>query len=154
MVTHPMTYESIHKAMSRIGCILIWVVSFLLPTIAFILSLPDLYDPNMYSTVVAIEVHALLTVPILLTVLIYVVLLCTVHRHAAANKRTSNATSIRMRALAKMTHGIVIGLIVCNVPGLIFFAYFTKMIEAGKINDVFKSIPAVRIVSQVPILNL
>ena len=146
MVRKPTNYEGIHESMSRTGCILIWVVSLLLPTIAFVLSLPDIYDPDIFNTMVNIEVHALLTVPILLTVLIYAVLLWTVHRHAGTESRVSNATRIRMRAFAKMTHGIVIGLIVCNVPGLMFFAYFTKMIEEGKTNDVYKSLLAVRTV--------
>ena len=143
MVTQPLRYESVHEAMSRIGCITIWVLSLLLPAISLITSLPYFYDPNIYSAVIDIAVYGLVTVPILLTVIIYAILLFTVKRKRIEGNRLSHSTSKRMRALAKMTHGIVIGLIVCNVPGLLFMAYFTITMEHGNIDDIFKSVAVV-----------
>ena len=136
MVKRPMSYERTHERVSRIGCIVIWVMSLALPSISFVISLPYFYNPKIYSIANLIESQALLTAPILLTVAIYVMLLCTLRPDTTAG----DTTSIRMKALVKMTHGIVIGLVVCNVPGLAYLAYLTTMLNKGKLDDeIFKS---------------
>ena len=81
----------------------------------------------------------LLILPVLLTVTMYIMLLCTLNPQATAG----DATSIQMAVLSKMTHGIVIGLVVCNVPGLAFMAYLNAMLKQGRMDDLFKSNTAV-----------
>ena len=75
MVTRPMNYRSVHKKVSRIGCIVIWVVSLLIPSIEFILSLPQIYDVNAFRAFSTFR-NAYFTVPVPLTILIYAILLC------------------------------------------------------------------------------
>ena len=116
MIKRPMSYGSVHEAVSRIGCITIWVLVFLISSIKFIVSLPSTFNRNIFNAVEGIESYGLLIAPILLTVIIYVMLLCTLNPQTAAG----SATGIRMRELVKMTYGVVIGLIVCNVPALLY----------------------------------
>ena len=136
MVIQPLNYQDVHKAISRIGCIVAWVVSLLVSSTYFIVSLPGLYDLNIYNTFVGIVNHGLGTAPILLTVLLYAILLCSLNPQA--NRLA--------KSFAKMTHGIVIGLIVCNIPGLIYISYVGAMLRKGNSDDIFTSNTAVRIV--------
>ena len=146
MVRRPMSFERLHEAISRIGCKIVWAFSLLIPTITFVVSF---YDQYIFSTIVAIQAQGLCTVPILLTIVMYGILICSLEPQTGA----ADATAIRMAALVKMTHGIVIGLIVCNVPGIAFVAYLSTMQKQGKLDAVFQSDTAVRIISSVPILN-
>ena len=145
MIKRPMNFQSSHKSVSRIGCIVIWVVSLLIPLTKFIVSLPVLYNAIIVDIFSAIQNYGLITAPILLTALLYGMLLCYLKTQRRAHRNTSldyqNDQQIirRMKALAKMTHGVVAGLIVCNVPGLIYNAYFGYMIGRGRGDDIFKS---------------
>ena len=139
MIKRPMTYQSVHKSVSRIGCIVIWTVSLIVPSIKFIVSLPVFYEANIAKIFDAIQNYGLMTAPILLTVLLYFMLLCSLKTQTAARITTHEATITRMKALAKMTHGVVAGLIVCNVPGLMYNAHIGYMIGHGRGDDIFKS---------------
>ena len=92
-----------------------------------------------FDDFIAIENYGLLTAPIILTVLLYVVLLCSLKTPTAAHE----ATITQLKALAKMTHGVVAGLIVCNVPGLMYNAYIGAMIGQGRGDDIFRSTTSV-----------
>ena len=135
MVRHPTSYESVLKPLSRIGCIVAWALPLLVSSTMFIVSLPPLYDINIYNTFVAIVNYGLLAAPILLTVVIYVMLLWSLNQQTSI----AEATNTQMKALAKMTRGVVAGLIVCNVPGMLYLAYLVTMIGQGKGDDVFTS---------------
>ena len=128
MVKQPTNYRSIHKAASRIGCIFVWVFPLGVSSIKFIISLPPLYDANIYRPFLVIENFTIVTAPILLTVLLYAILLCSLNPQSSMNQ----ATIARVNALAKMTRGVVVGLLVCNVPGLLHLAHVLTMIGRGK----------------------
>ena len=123
---------------SHIGCIVIWSLSLLLPAITFIISLPYFYDPHLYNVFHILDAQVLMTAPILLTLAMYGTLLCTLNQQTTANS-TNAETSNQMKGLAKMTHGIVIGLVVCNVPGLAFMIYLGTVAQQGKMEAFFKS---------------
>ena len=146
MVKWPLSYQSVHKSVSRNGCILIWVVPLLVSSTKFIVSLPVFYDANILKIFTGIENYGLMTAPILLTVLLYVMLLCSLKTQTAARITTHEATITRMKALAKMTHGVVASLIVCNVPNLVYTAYVGALIGYGIDDDVFTSNVSVCIV--------
>ena len=139
MIRRPMSYKRSHKTVSIAGCILIWVLSILVPSLQVIVSLPSLYDVNVYNKFVAIDTYGLLAAPILLTVLVYVMLQCSIKQQVALN----DAVKRRKKALAKMTHGIVAGLIICNVPGLLIYAYFSSKLDQGRSENFFESNTAV-----------
>ena len=116
----------------------------LICSVKFIVSLPFTFHDGLYGAMVKIESSGLLIAPVLLTVIIYVILLCTL----SPQRASSGATSIRMRALIRMTHGVVIGLLVFNVPGLLY----TLIVMIAYGYDM-KSNIAVCIISRVLILN-
>ena len=119
MIKRPMYFEDVHKVVTRVGCITIWVVVLLICFITFLVSLPSVSDRSVYRILnTYIENIGLLGAPMLLTVIFYAMLLCTLNPETAV----SSATSVQMRELVKMTYGIVIGLLVFNVPGLIYTA--------------------------------
>ena len=138
MVKRPMSYQSIHKSVSRIGCIVIWVFSLLVSSVYFIVHLP-FFDASVREILNAIQNYGLLTTPILLTVVLYVMLICFLKTRTAAGVIWHEANIKRLKALAKMTHGVVAGLIICNVPGLMYNAYIAAMIRRGRGDDIFKS---------------
>ena len=121
MIKHPMNFESVHEKVTRIGCVTIWTMVLVICSIKVILSLPSTFDRNAYNAVISIEHYGLVAAPLLLTVIIYVMLLCTLDPQTAAG----SATGTRMRELVKMTYGIVLGLIVFNVPGLLYTVIIT-----------------------------
>ena len=135
MVKRPMSYRSIHKAVSRIGCIFVWMFPVLVSSTKFILSLPPLYDVNVFRPFVMVENFVIVMAPILLTVFLYIILLCSLNPQSAITE----GTITRMKALAKMTRGVVVGLIVCNVPGLAYWSYLVYTIWRGKSDEVFTS---------------
>ena len=62
------------------------------------------------------------TVPLLSTMTIYAILLCTLKQKNTFNE----ATNRRMEPLEKMTHGIIFALVVLNVPGALFYFLTNK----------------------------
>ena len=129
MVIHPLSYQHVHILTSRICCIVAWVVPLFMSSTYFVVSLPGLYDLDTYITFVTIGKHGLVTAPFLLTVLLYAILLCSLNQEA----------NLLVKSFAKMTHGIVIGLIVCNVPGLITMGYLSSRLVNGRSEHLFES---------------
>ena len=70
-----------------------------------------------------------------LTIVLYVILICIV------KKKTTPAaeTSRKIRSVVMMTHGIVAGLIACNVPFMLMMVYFATKVAQGRIDIVFQS---------------
>ena len=116
MIKRPMNFEDVHKVVTRIGCITIWVVVLLISFIHLLVSLSTPSDRSVHNAFVAIEQYGLVGAPILLTVIFYVMLFCTLDPQTA----TSSGTGTQMRQLVKMTYGVVIGLLVFNMPGLLY----------------------------------
>ena len=129
MVKHPLSYQHVHIATSRICCIVAWVGPLLISSIYFVVSLPGLYDLNTYIIFVGIGTHGIGTVPFLLTVLLYAILLCSLNPEE----------NQLVKSFARMTHGIVTGLIVCNVPGLIIMGYLSSRLVNGRSEHLFES---------------
>ena len=148
-VKRPMDYGPIHKKVSRIGCILIWTISLLLPLLDFLLTLPSVYNSKVYGAAAGFQFLVFFIGPTFSTVIIYCLLLCNLNPETTI----SEATSSRMRGMAKMTRGIIIGLLVCNVPGIIFNIYLIMMILQGKTYETFSSTVAVRTSRQRLIVN-
>ena len=143
MLKLPLSYRSVHKQVSGIACIVAWVLPLLLSSITFIGALPPFYDVNVYNTFVTITNQLLVTFPILLTVLLYVMLMCSLNQQTSNNE----GTMTQMKALASMTRGVVVGLLICNVPGLLYLAYLINMQSKGRSDEFFTSNVAVRIVN-------
>ena len=142
MVRHPMSYQRAHKPISRIGCTVAWAFPLLVSSTKLVVSLPSLYDFNLYNTFCMVVNYGLLVAPIMLTALVYVMLLCSLRQKSILNELVvgtsiADATNKRLKHLAKMTRGVVVGLIVCNVPGLAYSSYLVYRIWQEKSDKVF-----------------
>ena len=135
MIRKPMSYEGTHKTISIAGCIFIWVFSILVPSVQLIVSFPSLFDVDVYNTFVAIQTYGLLVTPITLTVFLYVMLQCFIKKQVAL----ADAVAQQMKVLSKMTHGIVAGLIICNVPALLLMRYVSSRLGKETYEDVLES---------------
>ena len=141
-IKRPTSYQDVHRTVSLSGSIIIWVFSLLLSSVFFIVHLsPFVYEASVAKTVFTlIASHGLLTAPIIITVLLYVVLLCSLKAQTANQKVTTHPSTIKhMKAMAKMIHGVVAGLLVCNVPNLLYNAYVVTMIAQGRRDDIYSS---------------
>ena len=142
-VKRPTDFEAAHERVSRIGSILIWMFTLLAWLPHFVLSFPSTYDPDVVSITHSIAFVVCHTVPILSTVLMYIMLLCTLKR----SWYTTYATTINQKSLAKMTQGVVVSLVVCNLPYGAWAKYAMAMYRKGKIDDVYNTIFGVTFLS-------
>ena len=135
MIRKPLSFEGTHKTVSIAGCIFIWVLSILVPSVQLIVSFPFLFDVDVYNTFIAIQTYGLLVAPITLTVFLYVMLQCSIKQRVAL----SDVATPQLKALSKMTHGIVAGLIICNVPALLLMRYVSSRLGKETYEDVLES---------------
>ena len=97
--------------------------------------MPSVYDENAYIIANGIQFHVIYTLPIIATVIMYGILLYTLKKKTDV----SEATSMRLKSMSKMTQGVVVGLIVCNVPLILWVQYWIVMLKQGNSDAVFKS---------------
>ena len=117
-IKQPMNYKTAHKTIGRISSILIWTFSSFASLLVFILSLPSFHTPNIHILFVTVF-HLFHSLPILLTVILYAMLLYTIKQETDI-RHTPYTTK---RSFAKMTQGVVICLIICNVPYILWFVW-------------------------------
>lgn len=117
-IKNPMTYKTAHKKISRIGCIVIWCTSFLVPSIAFIFQLPSLFDPVVLTETTSYVIVGIVlgVFPTLLTIISYVASLYALKQKTVSSDQARKT----IKSTSRMFGGIVIGLVVCNVPGILF----------------------------------
>ena len=143
LVKKPTNYETLHKRVCHIGCPLIWTVSLLIPSIAYLIVY---FNPGVFKPTGLFLYQFVATVPMLLTIVIYANLLSTLKQKTILNdtQQTSIEKQIkahqtkRIKSLAKMLKGIVIALIICNLPGDVFHSVtlFYPLITPQTTNNV------------------
>ena len=130
VVKHPMNFQALHEKFGRIGSIVIWTIPVLVYSASFVLALPSFHEQKVLAIFNFIAFQVTRTLPVLLTVVLYTVLLRTLKRNAEIS---SDSTSARKRSLTKMTHGIVASLIICNVPFIVWAQWYNAMYFQGKV---------------------
>ena len=115
-IKSPMTYARTHAKLGHIGSRTIWSFSFIVNLVPVIGSLPSVSEPKLRYICRAIAIHASLSAPILLTLIMYGILLYTLkHKHS-----TSDETSRKMHSLRKMIRGVIAAMIICNAPMIVW----------------------------------
>ena len=115
-IKRPMKFDTVHKQISRIGCPIIWAYSLIAPTIVVALSTCSFFDPRA-AFLAVYQIGG--TIPVLLTIIIQTILLCTLRKTTTM----SDVTGRHIKAMENMTKGMVIALIIFNVPGHMIY-YF------------------------------
>ena len=138
-IKRPMKFDTAHKQISRIGCPIIWAYSLIAPTIVVALSTCSFFDPRA-AFLAVYQIGG--TIPDLLTIIIQTILLWTLRKTTTL----SDEVDRRIKLMEKMITGMVIALIIFNVPGHIvyyFNAYYLNerrktLAMEGK-NDTFEA---------------
>ena len=140
-ITQPFTYIEIHKKLRHISIAIIWVVSFcvcMVPVLAVLLQCEITYEVSR-----VIVLHGFHTLPIICIVGLYVKLIITIHntRASVARKNNSvcvatmrnnrNMSIVKVKQMRMMTR-IVVCLIVCYVPYIVWWAYVDMVIRLRK----------------------
>ena len=79
--------------------------------------------------------HVTYAFPTIATVIIYGTLLYTLKKKAGITE----ATRMRMRSMSKMTQGVVVAVIVCNAPLMLWAEYWIVMEKLGDDEAVLKT---------------
>ena len=121
-IKHPMTFQTTHKKLSNIVSATIWIVLFLLGTISLIASFPPVYNKTAY-TIGKIILNLIFWVfPLLATIIMYVVLLYTLKKDTNSTVESTQLRNTK-KTNAKLTKGVVICLVVCNAPYVLWVNY-------------------------------
>ena len=133
-VSKPLKYKEIHRSLRHISITIIWILSIcvcLIPvfTMRF---LPD-NRLSFYCNRILV-LHGLHTIPILCIVLLYVILIRTIHntRRSVSSISSSPCISTIMAGRnrqRKMMKGIVVCLIVCYLPYLLWWEYSEEVLS-------------------------
>ena len=124
-----MSFETSHIKYGRIGSATILGYCLLIPSFTFVLTAPSIYDQKLYTLANMVQFHLIYTIPITGTLIMYGLLIYALKK----KKRVSEAVNLRLKAMARMTQGIVIGLVVCNVPLILWTqVYLVKMMQCKK----------------------
>ena len=99
-IKRPIGFENTHKRVSHIGSITIWSFCLLVPSTIFVLTVPGIYDPNIYFMAIGVQVHVIYTFPIVTTVIIYGILLYTLNKHS--DTAMSEVTNRRLRSISRL----------------------------------------------------
>ena len=130
-VKRPMNFKSAHAKFSCIGSVIVWAVSLFVFLIPFVICIYDKNEINMVCTISHnVASHLLNTLPILATVIIYFILIWTL-KHKTDTAATG--TSLKKRSLAKMTKGIVVCLVACNLPYIALQQYVLVFYLQGNV---------------------
>ena len=151
-VKRPMNFETAHQKISRIGSIIVWTFSLLVYLLIFGLYLPSNLKRIIILTCHFIALYIFDLVPVLSTMIMYVMFLralkidtiANLNRKSGTSVRTSDATMLRKRSLAKMTRGVAVCLAICNLPFIAWFHYDVWMLKQNQDYSVNNSVSAVK----------
>ena len=137
-VTKPLEYEDMHKKLRYISLLIIWLLSIcvcLLPLLSLIVKSAGLYK---FSRILVL--HGLHTIPLIVIAILYVKFFYEIHKSAAStnqqlqrlsqgvNMRTSKLNEMAKSRQMKMMKGVVICLVVCYVPYLVWWEYNSSVV--------------------------
>ena len=132
-VRKPLETQTLHKKIGCIGSIICWVFPLfanLIPPTICLTFLDDKVARIIIYYTVFILTHG---VPILSVIIIYTFLLYTLKQTKSANESDSK----RKRSLAMMIKGIVICVVVFNVPYIAWMTYFAVLYKDGRESEAF-----------------
>ena len=129
-ITQPIGYDTLHQKIGIIGSIAIWVFSLLLNLIPMIISLPPYFEGSLYNSAHLWVFRLCSSVPVLLTLFLYGLLLYKVKQIGGGHDTsTSQLVKRQLAQMANMIQGIVIWVVICNVPYIAWWEWTTWLYE-------------------------
>ena len=124
----------------------------------FVVSLPYFYVLNLWIGCHVVAFHVLFSLPIIATIVLYVMLVYTLTKEMDNTKITNSITNScsdtsdrRKKSMAKVIQGVVICLIICNLPMLAWVQWWGAMLQKGTAEarkEVFGTEFGVRIINR------
>ena len=145
-----MNFKTWHKKLTNISLVFIWIylaAICLTPTMITTQFLTTNLMPKTYLDAYSDSwqalYHGTLTVPILLTIFLYLILLYIL-KSKRNQEGQSESNRKKKKALASMTRNITIGTLVCYIPFIVFTQYNVVNINNGTAHEVLNTTSGVR----------
>ena len=139
ITTKPLKFEQEHRRLGRVVSVAIWVLSVLMNLIPCFASINktggirgDDIRRRIFSGSFLIVIHTTVTLPLLLTVIFYLIILRT-FRSSGIN--LSIETRRKTKSLTKFINGIVCCLLICNIPYIVWYQYVGQLAIEGEISS-------------------
>ena len=142
-IKYPLRFRTTHRNISNIISVSIWIALSLIASIGFISSF---YSLKTGLTARVIAFHIFFSLPILSTIVMYGVLLHILKQKADIESNfTENSQIVSQiisktretkKSTAKLVKGVVICMIVCNLPWILWIQYLGVYINSRFARDV------------------
>ena len=129
----PLNYQNLHEKIGTVGSIIIWVVPVVVNTPILITTLPGLYEIKVVGITSITLFHVTHTAPIFATIIIYALLVYTLKQ----THGDSEASITMKKSMAKMIQGIVVCLVVLNVPYIVWVQHISVLLFQDRIGEAF-----------------
>ena len=147
-VKWPMNYQMLHEKISHVGSIVIWCFPVVVNAPLVIMNLPGVYNLNAVRWTTIILLHVTHSIPILVTVIIYGMLLYTLRQpHSDANC----ASNPLKKSLSRLIQGVVVCLVVLNLPYIAWAQNLAVLWMENRQGESFTTNDGVKIISRMPI---
>ena len=145
VIKHPLSYHTAHDKIGRIGSIAIWSFALLVNLCPLIVSIPPIFEIPLYGNTYILAIRISYSFPILLTLLIYGLLLRALKQEIQEIDVNGSMNRIKEN-LAKMIQGIVLFVVICNVPYVAWFEYLFAMLNKGRASEIWNTNSGVQII--------
>ena len=139
ITTKPLKFEQEHRRLGMVVSRGIWVLSILMNMIPCFASInktggirEDDIRRRFFSGSFLIVIHTTVTVPLLLTIIFYIIILQTLR---GSEINLSIETKRKTKSLTKFINGIVGCLLICNIPYIVWYQYVGQLAIEGEISS-------------------
>ena len=146
-----MNYQLLHEKISHVGSIAIWCFPVVVNAPLVIMNLPGVYNLNAVRWTTIILLHVTHTIPMLVTLIIYGILLYTLRQPHSDADCASNPLK---KSLSRLITGVVVCLVVLNLPYLAWIQKMAMLWLNNRQGESFTTNDGVNIISRMHIQRL
>ena len=139
-IKKPMRFDDIHEKITKPFCIVIWFFVVLLNTIPILMGSSEVtgqLDPiskrNLLALTYTVVLHLGVTIPLILSILCNLFLGLYLAKNSIASGGFTSQEEKKRKSFQKLINGLVIWLIVCNVPYISWVHYSISTMVAHNI---------------------
>ena len=124
IVRNPLEFDKIHEKITNPSCIVIWCIVVILNAMPVLMGSPAVVQEISKRTLTyTMVLHLGVTLPLLLAIFCNLFLSLYLTKSVITASSFSKQEEKRRKAFQKLINGLVIWLIVCNVPYIIWVHY-------------------------------
>ena len=133
IVKHPLRYGDVKERIGYFGSIIIWIFSLLVNLVPVIISIPSIFEKTLYANAHIWSIRITHVFPVCMTLISYGMLLYTLRQTSVIGGESNR----RKRSLLRMVHGIVIMVIICNVPYIAWWEWLVSLFRKKDVTPAF-----------------